>query len=654
VSDIFLSYASDDRERVRPLVEHLQAQGWSVWWDRQIRPGPSYHIEISKAIDAARCVVVVWSRHSVESEWVINEANEGLERDVLVPLMIDDVRVPLAFRSRQAADLTRWSGEEDAAGLSLVIEAIGGMVGEGDTGAERVDRRLDLLGASMLFERSLDTASPHGVPAHKSIAVLPLVNMSSDPEQEYFSDGIAEELLNGLAKVAGLRVVSRAASFLFKGQRVDPKTIGHELNVEYILDGSVRKAGERIRITAQLVHAADGSQVWSENYDGDLGDIFELQDRVAEAVVAALKLRLETPRRAPIVDVGTSNPKAYDEWLLAQYQSNRNTVEGDAKAIRHLEQAIDLDDGFVAAHLRSAAVHMRRSQFFGAAALADMRARATPLIEKAKALDPDRQAQGRGWDWVDEFECPNEESKERMYRERIKDPRHPGNRGNQAWAFEGYARILTNGGFFRSARNYHQQAVDRDPDNIAIINSLAASYGDLGERDVAVEIQERALAIEPYHNHLRANWLAHLIHAGRLEEAAAYLHRKERAPDNNLEFELLLAQGEHEAAAEVLDLIVKSDLAGPAVKLRCLLMMGELDQAFDWALKAHEYDDYNVKAIRRYVQRLSSVELRQRIANHPRYQDLLEKMGIGPAWKEELARRAATLTPITGIDVAEL
>ena len=173
----------------------------------------------------------------------------------------------------------------------------------------------------MLSDGPRDSGSRHDATEQKSIAVLPLVNMSSDPEQEYFSDGIAEELLNGLAKIPGLRVVARAASFLFKDQRADPKTIGRELNVEYILDGSVRKAGERIRITAQLIRVADGSHIWSENYDGDLSDIFELQDRVAAAVVSALKLRLEATERGTLIDVGTDNPKAYNEWLLAQCHS---------------------------------------------------------------------------------------------------------------------------------------------------------------------------------------------------------------------------------------------------------------------------------------------------------------------------------------------
>jgi len=241
-----------------------------------------------------------------------------------------------------------------------------------------------------------------------------------------------------------------------------------------------------------------------------------------------------------------------------------------------------------------------------------------------------------------------------MYRERIKDPSHPGNRGNQARAFAMYGQVLANGGFFRSFNRYCQKALDIDPDNDGILNSLAVSYSFLGEHDASVEIYEQALAIEPYSNHLRANWLMALIDGGRLEQAEAYLHRKERAPDNHFEFELLLAQGEREAASEVLDLVVKGDLAGPVVKAGCLLRAGELDQAFDWFLKAIEHDDVNVRHIRADVQRLSSVDLREQVTQHPRFQALLEKMGIGPAWKEELGRRAATLTPITGIEVAEL
>ena len=176
-----------------------------------------------------------------------------------------------------------------------------------------------------------------------SIAVLPFVNMSADPENEYFCDGLAEELINALTKIDRLRVLARTSSFSFKGKQADVREIGQRLNVSTVLEGSVRKAGSRLRITAQLINVADGYHLWSERYDRQIEDLFEIQDEVTLAVVDALKLKLLSREKASLLKQPTENTEAYQLYLKGRYYWHQRTEEAVKKGIECFEQAIDID-----------------------------------------------------------------------------------------------------------------------------------------------------------------------------------------------------------------------------------------------------------------------------------------------------------------------
>jgi serine/threonine-protein kinase len=181
-----------------------------------------------------------------------------------------------------------------------------------------------------------------------SIAVLPFANMSADKENEYFSDGLAEEILNLLARVPGLKVTARTSSFAFRGKEQDIRKIAQTLNVRAILEGSVRRAGSRIRVTAQLIDAAGGHHIWSERYESELTDVFAVQDEIASAITAALRLKLAG--QAPAPRRHTPNLAAYEAWLKGRYYDRKITPEGLAKSKEYFEQAIGLDPDFAEAH----------------------------------------------------------------------------------------------------------------------------------------------------------------------------------------------------------------------------------------------------------------------------------------------------------------
>ncbi len=181
----------------------------------------------------------------------------------------------------------------------------------------------------------------------RSIAVLPFVNMSNDPDQEYFSDGISEELLNALAKISELRVAARTSSFAFKGKNQDITSIGNQLKVETVLEGSVRKSGERLRITAQLINVADGFHLWSETYDRNITDIFVIQDEISAAIIKALRVHLAGDEA--VAENNAPNVEAYNFYLMARYNLRRRTEHALTLAVKQYQQAIDIDPTYAAA-----------------------------------------------------------------------------------------------------------------------------------------------------------------------------------------------------------------------------------------------------------------------------------------------------------------
>ena len=330
MADIFISYARADKSRVSPLVAALEAQGWSIWWDPAIAPGEEFDAMIGAELDAARAVLVVWTPQSVDSRWVKGEAREAADRGVLVPVRFDNARLPIDVRAIHTTDLDAWGGDRESAAFTSLCAAL--------------EAKLKLSPAK--------PPAPGGKRAGAAICVLPFANMSGDAEQEYFSDGITEDIITDLSKVSALHVVSRNTAFSFKGKHVDLGQVARQLNVSHVLEGSVRKSGGRVRITAQLIDAASDGHVWAERYDRDLSDIFALQDEISEAIVNALKLKLLPEEKKAIEHRGTSNIEAYNLYLMARQYSVSGNL-GDSRRseaiIRLCRRATEIDPGYAQA-----------------------------------------------------------------------------------------------------------------------------------------------------------------------------------------------------------------------------------------------------------------------------------------------------------------
>jgi adenylate cyclase len=236
--------------------------------------------------------------------------------------------------------------------------------------------------------RSLRTPAPFklALPDRPSVAVLPFANLSRDPAQEYFSDGVTEDLITGLSKVSGLFVIARNSVFTYKGKAVKVGDVGRDLGVRYVLEGSVQRAGTRVRITAQLVDAATGYHVWAERYDRELRDIFALQDEVTQQIVRALAVKLNEGEQGRNTRVPTGNPEAYDLVLRGQEERRRTTREGNAEARRLFVKALDLDPEYAQAYVGLSWAHLQSWQFLWSSSPESLE-RARELAERAIALD---------------------------------------------------------------------------------------------------------------------------------------------------------------------------------------------------------------------------------------------------------------------------
>ena len=366
MADLFLSYKAEDRARLAPLVRALEQDGFSVWWDAHIGGGDDWRETILRQLESARCVIVAWSKRSVgrSGSFVRDEATRALRRGTYLPVRIDKVDPPLGFGETQALDLHGWKGDRSddryRAVLAAVRKRLGIAVGHPARPRTRTgaSRRTVLIGAGAIGAASIASVGAwlftrSGAAHGNSIAVLPFENLSGDPAQQYFSDGIAEELRSALSRIAGLKVVARTSSEAVRKQ--DAKAAAHKLGVTNILTGSVRRSPEMIRVSAQLVDGRDGVDRWSDVYDRPLVDALQVQSDIANHVAEALSIRLGGGDEKRLEEGGTANPEAYDLVLKARALSAGPAGPANLRqAIGMINAAIKLDPKYAGAWVAKA------------------------------------------------------------------------------------------------------------------------------------------------------------------------------------------------------------------------------------------------------------------------------------------------------------
>ena len=412
--------------------------------------------------------------------------------------------------------------------------------------------------ASNSMETPTDTATiPHTVvSAAKSVAVLPFTNMSNDPENEYFTDGMAEEIINALNKVQSLRVAARTSSFAFKGKNEDVGEIGRKLKVSTVLEGSVRKMGNRLRITAQLVNVADGYHLWSERYDREMEDVFAIQDDISQAIVKALKVILSEGEKKQIEKVRAENVQAYDYYLRGRqyYQIHRKSLE---YARQMFNRAVETDPEYARAYAGVADSCSLLYMYFDAR---DYNLRqADTASAKALELEPDlaeaHVARGLAISLSKRFREAEEEFEtamkldpklfeaaywygralmsegrmaeaakmfERASALRPEDYQAP---NFLAQAYNSMGRAEEAATTNRRSIRLMEEQLELNPSDARAANLLAATYANFGEKEKAIEYAKRSLEIDPDDAMLLYNVACTFALLGRSDEAIGYIER---------------------------------------------------------------------------------------------------------------------------------
>src|SRR5450631_420728 len=370
---VFISYASHDAEIAQEVCAALEAAGSLCWMaQRDVKPGAQYADAIVRAINEAKAVVLVMSGSAVGSSHVGKEIERASsKRKPIIAFRID--AAPLNHALEYFLSESQWI-EVPKLGMPAALARLKEAVGQGsapsqgaaaDKHANRAKKRIAVVAAVVIALGGAValglhfSASNHGddrLPAatansDKSIAVLPFVDMSEKKDQEYFSDGLSEELIDMLTKVPELRVPARTSSFYFKGKEATIADIAKALGVAHVLEGSVRKSGNTLRITAQLVRVDNGYDVWSETYDRPLDDIFKIQDEIAAAVVTALRVHL-LPMQQPSAqeELRTGNLAAYTLYLQGRQSYNQGDAAGYQRAVTAFRAATALEPRYAAAY----------------------------------------------------------------------------------------------------------------------------------------------------------------------------------------------------------------------------------------------------------------------------------------------------------------
>jgi len=483
---------------------------------------------------------------------------------------------------------------------------------------------LEFAGDIFAVKGALDTGAPTlampslGAQRHTqpSVAVLPFANLSADPEQEYFCDGMAEEIINSLAHLDGLRIVARTSSFAFKGRNEDIREMGRQLGVATLLEGSVRRAGNRLRVTTQLINVADGCHLWSERFDREMEDVFAIQDEISLAVTDALKLRLLGEEKKKVVKRHTESFKAYRAYLKGRYHWFIRSSSDIEKAIEYLKEAVVIDPEYALAYAGLADCYGVLTMYRPVApeeVYPKAKAAAMKALELDESLAEAHAAlacilENYEWDWA---------GAERESRRAV--ALNPGYATAYQWRAEG----LITQGRFDEAVEVMNRARELDPLSLFMNARVGMAFYYARRYDEAKAILETTLEVDPSFG--QARYFLSLVYSmeERYEEAIAML------PEESFRAWVAILHawnGDADRARTVMDDVLTRGSGGydwPSVRASFYFALGDIDRCFEWMEKAVEEKDSRLILMMRSPKTDS-------LRDDPRFNAILENVGLKP------------------------
>jgi TolB-like protein len=663
---VFLSYASEDAAAAERICASLRAAGIEVWFDQsELRGGDAWDAAIRKQIKGCALFIPVISRNAharmegyFRLEWKLAVDRSYLmasDKAFLLPIAIDDTpqtdeRIPDRFREvqwsrlrageatptfvdRVSRLLSSEPGPAEAAAIHATAAPAGAMATRRAAAPWRSRSAVLMMAAVAVaavayFSFQRFTPAKHAADAHaspavpersaslnavpeKSVAVLPFLDMSEKKDQEYFSDGLSEELIDMLTKIPELRVPARTSSFYFKGKQATLPDIAKALSVTHVLEGSVRKSGNALRITAQLIRVDTGYHLWSETYDRELNDIFKIQDDIAGAVVKALKISLlngEPPHAAP-----AANSDAYVLQLKAKFFGNRQSPGDIDKALDLLQQAVKLDPTSADAWARLSFVLRGRSIDYGLVPWQQVREQALSAAQRSLALNP-RSAIANlaiasikfaDWNW--------QEAQASYDRVRSLDPNVGDTLG---------VDLLYTHGHLEKAIQLQERARARDPLSVPLNRISAGLFLDAGRLPEAEAAARTASELNPVAILVPAMLGQILVARGASEAGLAEI--KHEPDEETRDFALAWAfvtLGRKAAAAAALDHLERMSEIDTYGVATLHAMRNERELAFTWLERAYQQHDTGLTRI------ILDPDLKN-LRTDPRYKAFLRKMNL--------------------------
>jgi serine/threonine-protein kinase len=517
--------------------------------------------------------------------WAFEATPEGLKRTEDVPPEV-------------AAKLPTWSRRKFA-GFVVLVALLAA----------------SLLAFNLLRSKPSARSTTSSLVPEKSIAVLPLLNESGDPKDEYFSDGLSEELIAALAQIRELKVIGRSSSFRFKERKEEPKTIGEKLGVATLLEGTVRKQGERVRIVAELINAADGIELWTRTFDRELKDIFAVQQEIAAAVASSLKATLLGSDQQPAANPATTNTEAHNAYLQGHYYFQRRNLEDYRKAVGHYDEAIRLDPEYALAYAERAELWTIIGDLAGERPIAYPKARSD--AEKAVAIAPDLAEAHAALGWVRAFaEWKFAEGLSELQRAKALSPKNP-------LTNDLLARVMVYRGRMEEAEQQARQAVELDPLSAAAQFTLGRVLFYEGKLDQADAAGRKMAELQPSAS---ASHRWQVLVAVQRGDGETALREAQSEPDENVRpFEVALAQhvrGDSKASDAALAVLIANSRDSLAYQVaQVYAVRHETDKAFEWLQIAFDNHDGGMPSM------LVDPLLRD-LRNDPRYKALIAKMNF--------------------------